>query len=361
MKLKLPTRRRRTPWGALCWGLPMAYVFWDPLHRGASWLEWTLTALAFAIFAAMYVVGVAYWYDRRTVALVCAGTTLLAIVFYAFRFSGSFFFAFVAAFVPLAAGGHLLGSAALILGVLSTMWLEWWLLGLLGVPPSNAVAPMIVSIEGILIGAGTTFAARLERANERDLRAAERERIARDLHDVLGHTLSSVALKAELAGRLFDASPQRALAEINDVERIAREALDEVRQAIHGYYAGDIQDEFKRAESMLRAAGIQIERRLEPIVIDPAHERVLALAMREAVTNVVRHARASLCRLSLYKAEASYRLEIADDGRHAALAEGIGMRSIRARVEALGGKAAWHTQTGTQLIIDLPLTLGGDR
>jgi two-component system sensor histidine kinase DesK len=169
--------------------------------------------------------------------------------------------------------------------------------------------------------------------------------------------LSSIALKAELAGRLFDQSPRRALAEINDVERISREALEEVRQAIHGYHAGDIEDEFDRAESMLRAAGIQIERRLDSIAIEPAHERVLALAMREAVTNVVRHARAKLCRLAFYRADASYRLEIADDGTHPVLIEGIGMRSIRARVEALGGTAAWHTEAGTRLIIDLPLRL----
>jgi two-component system, NarL family, sensor histidine kinase DesK len=208
----------------------------------------------------------------------------------------------------------------------------------------------------VLIGGGTTFVARRERAVERIHRITERERIARDLHDVLGHTLSSIALKSELARRLIDRDPKRALAEIADVERISHEALDEVRQAIHGYHAGDIHSEFERVKSMMQAAGVVVEQRCESVNISAEQERVLALVLREAATNIVRHAHAKHCRLALSEGNGAYRLEVSDDGSGMRNNEGIGMRSIRTRVEALGGTASWNSKLGTELVVTVPIT-----
>jgi two-component system, NarL family, sensor histidine kinase DesK len=360
MKFKLPARRKRTPWGAIFWALPVAYVFFDPYQRGAHWVEWLLTTLAFVVFVLLYVAGMMYWDNRRILAGVCWAVLGLGMAFFGFRYAGAVFFTIVAAFVPFTVGGNAPRSAGLVLGTYAVMWIEWWLTHASAAP--DHLWPLFLTVQGMVVAAGTTFAAREALENERDLRVSERERIARDLHDVLGHTLSSIALKAELAGRLFHDQPQRALAEINDVERISRDALDEVRAAIHGYHAGDIRTEFERAEAMLHAAGVQTERRFESISMNPAEERVLALALREAVTNVVRHARAKLCKLALYRADAAYRLEIEDDGLGGPIAEGIGVRSIKIRVEALGGSAAWHNESGTRLVIDLPFALeGSDR
>jgi two-component system, NarL family, sensor histidine kinase DesK len=355
MRFKLPARRRRTPWGAIFWAVPVAYVFLDPYQRGAHWVEWTLTTLAFVIFLLLYLAGMMYWDNRRILAGVCWGVLALGMAFFGLRYSGAVFFTMVAAFAPFTVGGNAPRSAALVLGIFALMWIEWLLTHASAAP--NHVWPLVLTLQGMLVAAGTTFAARETAENERDLRVAERERIARDLHDVLGHTLSSIALKAELAGRLFHDQPRRALAEINDVEQISRDALDDVRNAIHGYYAGDIRTEFERAESMLHAAGIQTERRFETITMDPAQERVLALALREAVTNVVRHAKAKLCKLALYRSTTAYRLEVADDGCGGSITEGLGVRSIRARVEAVGGSVAWHSEAGTRLVIVLPLAL----
>lgn len=334
----------------------MVYIFVDPLQRGAHWIEWTVTIAAFVTFFFLYAVGLMYFSDRKTLILVCVCVLILAILFFAYRVSGVLFFAIVAAFVPFTVGGHIVRSIALILGTMAVLWTEWWILKALGMAPSTGL-PIAISIQGTIVGAGTIFAARFARRTERELRVAERERIARDLHDVLGHTLSSIVLKAELAGRLFKDKPERALAEINDVERISRAALHEVRQAIHGYHSGDIASEFARAESMLQAAGIRTERRIDSVEMNPTHERVLALVVREAVTNVVRHAHATLCKLALYRREDAYRLEVSDDGRGGTFAEGIGMRSIRMRIEALGGRAAWECDSGTRLIVEIPLTL----
>ncbi|HMN44550.1 MAG TPA: sensor histidine kinase [Povalibacter sp.] len=351
MKIALPPRRVRTPWGALCWSLFMLYLFIEPYQRGAGWIEWAVTALAFAILVALYTVGLMYWGYRRILRNVCLGVLALAMTFLAYRPSGVILFSMVGAFAPFAVGGNIARSIAAVAGVISIMLLEWWL----AYPQLPMDFPTIMAMQTALVSAGTTFVARVNPEIERDHRVAERERIARDLHDVLGHTLSSITLKAELAGRLLDANPQRALAEINDVERISREALNEVRAAIHGYHAGDIRDEFERAESLLGAAGIAVEKRWEPVDVDPARERVLALVLREAVTNVVRHAQAKACRLALYRASDEVRLEIGDDGRGGIHAEGLGMHSIRSRVEAFGGTASWSGAAGTQLIVALPI------
>jgi two-component system sensor histidine kinase DesK len=186
-------------------------------------------------------------------------------------------------------------------------------------------------------------------------RIAERERIARDLHDVLGHTLSVVILKSELASKLIGHDPERAASEIRDVEQISRQALAEVRNAIGGYRAGGLEEELSRATSTLKTAGVVAECRSVPMALSPAQETVLALAVREAVTNVVRHAYAKHCRLSLEPVDGNCLLEIADDGRSGSSTEGNGLRGMRERVEALGGSLQRETKTGTRLAILLPL------
>lgn len=200
---------------------------------------------------------------------------------------------------------------------------------------------------------------------------AERERIARDLHDVLGHTLSVIVLKTELAGRLVErecaaltaADPDssknnilRARAELADVERTARTALAEVREAIGGYRARGLGAEIEAARNTLLTAGIALrtEGDLQLPALTPGEETVLALALREAITNIVRHAKATECRLSLLLDRGHHRLSIQDNGQHAAAHEGNGLRGMRERVEGLGGQLSVSREAGTHLFIDIP-------
>ena len=111
--------------------------------------------------------------------------------------------------------------------------------------------------------------------------AAERERFARDLHDLLGHSLSVIAIKSELAGRLLPGSPERAAAEVADVEHVARQALREVREAVSGYRRPTLDDELEGARVALSAAGIDAEFERAPVPLDPEVEAVLAWAVRE--------------------------------------------------------------------------------
>jgi two-component system sensor histidine kinase DesK len=347
------TVRKPVPWGFLVWTLPLAYVFWAPYQQGAGWFEWTATALTLLVVLALFLAALTYDEYRRFVASVCVALLLIAIGFLTFRPSGGLYFPVAAAFVAAAVGGRVGWSMTIVAAIAILFGVEWGLLYLDG--SQGAFFPLFVAAQIFVSGIGAIFAVRQARELQRRDKTSERERIAKDLHDVLGHSLSSLALKAELARRVFHANPQRALAEISDVERIARQGLEEMRGAIHGYYSGDVYAELNRVESLLKAANINVERHCEDLDMPPANERVLALIVREAVTNILRHSHAGACRLALFRAEDEYRLEISDDGRGGAHEEGVGMRSIRTRAEALGGTAVWSSAVGTRLSVSLPI------
>lgn len=345
--------KRDVNWWLLIFSLFIAFVFFDPLQRQASRLEWVLTSLGVAAFLGLFVV-VLVFHHRKPVALgAIAGMALLGFVFAPFNLGAAVFVIYATAVTPYAAAGDIRLTVTTIISILALVVAESWLLNLGWVFAAYSVA------YGIVNGAGNLYAARQALTVERLAKVAERERIARDLHDVLGHTLSVIILKAELAGKLLDRDRERAKVEIGDVERISRAALAEVRQTIRGYRTESLQAELERARSTLETAGVAVECHSSPVGITPAQEGVLALALREAVTNVVRHAHASTCRLRLQEVDGTCQLEIQDDGRGGAHAEGYGMRGMRERIEAFGGTLLHDAGAGTRLTITLPLTATG--
>ncbi len=230
---------------------------------------------------------------------------------------------------------------------------------------SAAFLPFVVA--SVPIVAANTFIARQKRADtklrmaheeiEQLAAVAERERIARDLHDVLGHTLSVIVLKAELAGRLIDRDPQRAAQEIADVEKTARTALSEVREAIGGYRSQGLPAEMELARNTLQAAGVSLACESPLPQLHAAEETVLCLAVREAVTNIVRHAQATHCRMRFTASGDGYHsLLITDDGTNPKLHEGNGLRGMRERVQSVGGRLSITTDPGVTLLIELPQT-----
>jgi len=248
--------------------------------------------------------------------------------------------------------------------------------GLLAIGAIGAIEGLLLHVGGwqlfysalfpMIIGAGNTFFAERNRMNRKLRKAneeiehlakvAERERIARDLHDVLGHTLSVITLKSELAGKLIDRDPQRAGKEIREVEEISRQALSDVRDAIRGYRSKGLLAEMAQAKSTLETAGVTVRCDASTIVKLPAmQEGVLTMAVREAVTNVVRHAQARNCSLRLEQQNGACRLEIEDDGRGGFQNEGNGLRGMRERVEMLGGMLTRDTRVGTRIAITVPL------
>jgi two-component system, NarL family, sensor histidine kinase DesK len=187
-------------------------------------------------------------------------------------------------------------------------------------------------------------------------RTTERERIARDLHDVLGHSLFLIILKAELAGRTALCDARQCQAELREIADIAGNARVEVKTIITGYLSGGIMREIARAEHVLSIAGIATELNTEPVGLTPTQETVLALAMREGVTNIVQHAQAHHCKLILRREDGAAVLEIRDDGCGCSELEGNGLRGMRQRVMAMGGTMSRDNHQGTRLAIRLPLS-----
>ncbi len=190
---------------------------------------------------------------------------------------------------------------------------------------------------------------------ERLAKLAERERIARDLHDLLGHTLTVITRKAELARRLSEKDPARATREIAEVEEIARQALKEVRSAVTGFRQTDFPTELAQARVALQSARIHFEAQTEAIDIDKASEQVLALALREATTNVLRHSGANTCRVQLQPVGDQVRLTVYDNGKGGETKGGMGLAGMRERVTALGGTFAVDGTSGTTVTVSLPV------
>jgi two-component system sensor histidine kinase DesK len=198
----------------------------------------------------------------------------------------------------------------------------------------------------------------------------ERLRIARDLHDLLGHNLSLIALKSELARRLVDSAPDRAANEMRDVEKVARQALKEVREAVASYRQPTLASELRGAREMLTAAGIAYRAEYDAGALgglSTAVESVLAWTVREGVTNVIRHSGARQCTILIARDEQSVRVEVADDGKAASTQTsdtggtgGNGLRGLSERVTALGGHftAGPADGGGFHLEVTLPLVQG---
>jgi two-component system, NarL family, sensor histidine kinase DesK len=200
------------------------------------------------------------------------------------------------------------------------------------------------------IGSAMVVMGELMRAN-RDLRAAraevarlavadERERFARDLHDLLGHSLSVIAIKSELARRRLPQDPEAAAAEVGDIERVTRNALREVRQAVSGYRQPALDAALAGARTALDAAGIAttIER---PDVELPAEvDAVLAWTVREAATNVIRHSGARHSSIRVVPALGQATVEVVDDGAgvNGEAGSGTGLIGLEERLRAAGGR-----------------------
>lgn len=182
---------------------------------------------------------------------------------------------------------------------------------------------------------------------------AERERVARDVHDVLGHSLTALSIKAELASRLIEVDPARAKAELESIQEIARQALGEVRATVGGLRAANLEAELAAAPLVLADAGISTNVVGDVTDTDPRHRALLAWVLRESVTNVVRHAHATTVSVELTPTG----LVVADDGagfEATGAREGNGLRGMRERVSAAGGTLEISGAPGTRLQVVLP-------
>jgi two-component system, NarL family, sensor histidine kinase DesK len=338
--LRLLPRGHRLGWTPYAWLLYLATFLVEPVirtqHGRADAAYWAVTAAGVMVFLIAYFR--AYWVRGARLLGHAGVMALLGVAFSPINQGAPVFFVYAAATAAnLDRPRH--GWAAVIgLALLGGMTA-----GLTDAAPFGFILGTLITL--LVGGVNVHFAAearaqaklRMAHAEIEHLAAvAERERIARDLHDVLGHTLSLIVLKSELARRLATRDAQRAAAEMKDVEDVARRTLQEVREAISGYRAS-LADERQKAEAMLRAAGISAEFDVDEAPLPRAIDEVLALALREGVTNVVRHSGATRCRAVLERRPGEVVLLLGDDGRGHIGGEGSGLRGMRERVSSFGG------------------------
>ena len=173
----------------------------------------------------------------------------------------------------------------------------------------------------------------------------ERNRMARDMHDILGHSLTVIALKSELATRLVDVAPDQARAELDEVQSLARSALADVRATVNSYRELSLAGELARATGVLTSAGIRADLPLTVEAVDPELRELFAWVVREGVTNVVRHARASHCKVEL----TSDSVEVTDDGiglDSAGAGDGHGLEGLRQRCQDNGADLTIEAPSG---------------
>jgi two-component system sensor histidine kinase DesK len=232
------------------------------------------------------------------------------------------------------------------------------------------ILPLVLLVRGL--GLDMAGLARLSSAL-RELQAArgelarmavveERLRMARDLHDLLGHKLAMISLKSELAQRLIGQDPVRAAQEMREVEQAARQTLREVRMVVAGAQQPRLDTELNNVRQLLEAAGIEYKIEHAIGALPPATDSILAWTMREGVTNVIRHSRAGWCRIQITATGGRVSAEITNDGAPTRGSEsaveptGTGLVGLADRIATQGGHlSAGALDDGFRLWVDLPI------
>jgi two-component system sensor histidine kinase DesK len=338
------------------WLVYLCFFFIEWFFRPVGGSEVVLALVTVGLFLVLYF---SAFRRRGRVALAHVTAIALLSVFWGpFNAGSSVFFIYAASFAYRIGPPRqsLLVISAIALMALVTAWLtqpmlSYWIPGV--------VISVIIGVANVVMGEQERRNAelRLSQAEVRRLaRVAERERIARDLHDVLGHTLSVIAVKSELAARLVDADPDQAAEEMRSVQATARQALADVREAIGGIRHQELDETIDQVRSGLRAADVELVYERDPgLVLSRQREAMLALVIREATTNVIRHARARECRVLLRRQpDGDVLLEVSDDGQGRIKPDGGGIQGMFARIEALGGRLDISADHGHRLRAELP-------
>ncbi|HEU5135809.1 MAG TPA: sensor histidine kinase [Steroidobacteraceae bacterium] len=318
----------------------LAWLFLYPVLARVSFVKVILpTLISVPLFVYLHLC--TYYYGGpNTVRLrYIAGVFLLGFVVVNFNLAGLGYLIFgyfsVAFCVPTRIGWKVVAAVAAL------YILQMYLLG------HSKETILSCALPAILLGISAIYTAytsqqqmALRRSNAEILRLAtlaERERIGRDLHDLLGHTLSVVALKSELARKLIDHDLDGARREISEVERVARDALAQVRNAVSGIRSTALSAELVAATALLEAQGLKVKCETENVKLPHDRETALALSLREAATNIRRHSGATGVTIRVRKEPTEVVVEVVDDGRGGRIVPGNGLNGMRERLGSVGG------------------------
>jgi two-component system sensor histidine kinase DesK len=346
------------------WAFSLTFMLWQYFFVPPRAIELLMFGVTAVLFLPLYLYS--FWATGRAAILCIALTCLGGVIWIPYNTGAGTLFVFAAGMCGRLSPGR--NAYRMLAAVLGLATVGGYLLSPIG--KTFLLAPWII---GVAVGLGSIMESE-QRAARRQLlrkqeevehiaRIAERERISRDLHDLLGHSLSLIALKAELASKLAGRDLEACKREIGDIETTARRALAEVRTAVTGYRDSGLSGALASARASLAAAGVELREDVPPHFLHGAlaagQEHVLALALREAVTNVVRHAGATRCTVNLMLEGQDAVLRVADDGDRlpagGEVRAGNGLSGMRERAASVGGRLAIAVDKGMRLELRLPM------
>ena len=352
-------RRGKPAWADAVHLLWTGWVFFTPIFGTGYTLDWMwLTLLTYPVFLTLYVrllLAPRHHGPRYALAMVAMGLALLP-----WYPSGISYFIFGCVMLRVCRDASMLRYMLRLLAlnglfVVVALWVGYpWQL-VVWIPSMALIIGIIINVERA--NKDRDAALQLSQEEVRRLAAtAERERIGRDLHDLLGHTLSLITLKLELSRKLADRDPQGSRREVTEAETIARQALAEVRSAVTGIRASDLAAELASARLLLECQHVHLHY-APPPPMPPDVERGLSLVLREAATNIARHAQAHQAWIRFEQEGRSLLMEIRDDGRGGVQADGNGLGGMRERVTALRGTLVLQSVKGegTCVTVRVPL------
>ncbi|WP_232823455.1 sensor histidine kinase [Dyella sp. C9] len=350
-------RKGKSPWVDSVHLLWSAWVFITPIFDRFSQQWAVLTLVSYPIFLVLY--ARCCLSSRRVTYRYALLLVAMAFALLPWYPSGLTYFMYGCVML-CSRRMSLRAYMAALAGLNALCLLETWLLhypwqAVLWMPLSSFIIGIAVNAERM--SEEKEIELRLTHDEVRRLAAtAERERIGRDLHDLLGHTLSLITLKLELSRKLFDRNSEAARRELEEAERVARHALAEVRAAVTGIRATDLAAELASAKLLLESSDVSLDYGSLPASLPAELERGLALVLREAVTNIARHARANRAWVSVELAGDAVQLRVSDNGRGGIGSHGNGLCGMAERVRSLGGTLAVESPVGqgTRLLIRVP-------
>ncbi len=359
--------RTRARIGVLLGLLFLAGPLTDLFRQSLGPAHTAFLVLGLCVFVALYLslLPPSAWLTRlgpEAAVLAIALLPVIAIVLLAAGAPSSFGALFV--YFVAAAGMRLPPRTAIVVTLVTAVAVG--IAGTVHGESHSAVAATVLTI--VSIGVLMTAFGRIARAN-RELHATreelarlavseERLRIARDLHDLLGHSLSVIALKSELARKLLEHDPPKAAAELDDIQSVSRTALTEVRDAVHGYRRLALAEALESAETALTAAGIDCDLADVDVALPADVDAVLAWAVREGTTNVIRHSGALHCAIRVVTDAERAAVEIEDDGRsRPSTVRGSGLSGLRERARRLRGELEAGTAPGGGFLLRLTVPL----
>lgn len=351
-------RQGKSPWAETVHLLWSAWVFITPVFDSQySWHWLAVTVLTYPVFVLLF--AKVFLASRRRAPTYALALALFGLALVPVYPSGVSYFIYGCVSCSLASRRffpfllRLVCLNALFLLMAWQAHYAWQ--AMLAIPCMTLIIGLVTHVERI--EHEKDAALKLSHDEVRRLAAtAERERIGRDLHDLLGHTLSLITLKLELSRKLFDRDSDAARREVEEAEKVARHALAQVRSAVTGIRATDMAAELASARLLLDSSGVHLDYS-QPPCMPVDIERGLSLVLREAATNIARHAAATCASVAFETIDGGLCLTIVDNGRGGVEEEGNGLTGMRERVRALGGHLQIHSQRaqGTRLRVVVPL------